>query len=147
MQQTAMQSIAYGPQMATAPDTVRPRPFGFPRAYVVTRLRDIIAELLYIGADACRAGFVDQVGDFTALDDTNEFDGPDFTLALAHDLSGHQVLGHCIEIRVAILMGCYQLQIAGHSIDIPFLPSLDTAQLTTTAHWIIRNINKVSRTR
>lgn len=125
-----------------APAPAAPLRFGFPRAYLVRRLRLKMMEQLCLGAEACVIGRRGDDGNFLALTDDDEHDGPGFTLRLRHAVGDHRVFDHDIDIEVGILFGRYLLTVRGHRVEIAFLPAMDEAPLTTAVRWIVRGLDR-----
>lgn len=115
--------------------------FGFPRAYVARMLQREIAGQLRIDSEACRIGLRDENGCFRALEDDDDFDGPDFTLRLTQAIGAHPVFNHDIDVDIGVLLGRYTLAVRGQRFDIAFLPVLDEAMLGAAVRWIIRNLD------
>lgn len=132
---------------AAHPASMPPLKFGFPRIYMAQVLQQKIIEQLYLGSEACVIGRRDDHGRFIALEQDDDFDGPAFTLRLSCAVAGHQVFDHDIDIVVGILFGRYLLDVRGHRFDIPVLPSLDSALLTTAVRRIIRDLGTTARKR
>ncbi|WP_432239401.1 hypothetical protein [Herbaspirillum robiniae] len=150
MPPSSQQQHALAPDARHAP-TVTPASqrlrFGFPRDYLVKMLQQKIVEQLYIGGEACIIGCRDDAGAFRALEEGDDFDGPDFSLRLRHTVGSHQVFDHEIDLDVGLLLGSYVLTVRGHRFDIGFMPTLDEAMLTTAARWIIRNLDTAAQLR
>lgn len=144
-----LSSLSLHQDVHAAPPAVQSQSlrFGFPRVYLAQVLQRKITEQLCIGKDACFIGRCDEAGRFHTLEQDDDFDGPHFTLRLTYAIAGHQVFDHDIDIVVGILFGRYLLDVRGHRFDIPVLPSLDSALLTTAVRRIIRDLGTTARKR